>query len=170
MSTALPSRPRGFKVIVERIPNGKKTRWISNYIIELGLGKIAVNGGIVPHHEFEYSVGDKDKWWNNYNRVIVTFESTISEELRTALEDGYDIKQTYASKGDTAINKRTGVEYKNDRDKHLLIKQYKPREETTRQSTIAAEKIRQSAIHEKQKMKKQHKSTGQQGNRYAALM
>ena len=170
MSSPLPSRPRGFKIIVDGIPDWDAmssinipTRWISQLLIELGLGKIQVRGGMNPHSR--YSKGCPRKYFMS---IVVTFESTINEDLRTALESGNDIQLTYASKGDTATNKH-GETYTIKKDKCITIKQYKPHVEAERQATRAATKIHQSALHEKKKAQKQT-STTSCGNSFAALM
>ena len=170
MSTTLPSRPRGFKVIVEGIADRDPmksikipTHWISQLLIGLGLGKIQVRGGMIAHSR--YSMGCPRKYFMS---IVVSFESTINEDLRTAIETGNDIQLTYASKGDTTTNVN-GEQYTVKKDKHLTIKQYKPRVEAAQQATRAAKKIHQSALHAKQKAKKQT-STTSRGNSFAALM
>tara|TARA_Y100000741_G_scaffold356824_1_gene333947 strand:+ start:767 stop:1453 length:687 start_codon:yes stop_codon:yes gene_type:complete len=169
-TSALPSRPRGFKIIVDGIPDWDAmssvnipTRWISQLLIDLGLGKIQVRGGMSPHSR--YSKGCPRKYFMS---IVVSFESTINEDLRTALESGNDIQLTYASKGDTATNKH-GETYTIKKDKFITIKQYKPHVEAVRHATHAATKIHQSALHEKKKAKKQT-STTSRGNSFAALM
>lgn len=170
MSTSLPSRPRGFKIVIEGIPDWDPmssvkipTRWISQLLIDLGLGKIQVQRGMIPHSR--YSTGCPRKYFMS---IVVSFESTINEDLRTALESGNDILLTYANKGDTATNKH-GETYTIKKDKTLTIKQYKPLIEAEREATYAAKKIQQSALHEKLKAKKQT-STTSRGNSFAALI
>jgi hypothetical protein len=170
-SSTLPSRPRGFKVIVEGIQDKAPmsainipTHWISQLLIDLDLGKIQVRQGMVPHSR--YSKGCPRKYFMS---IVVTFECTINEDLRTALESGNDIQLTYASKGDTVTN-RDGQQYIVPKDKRLTIKQYKPHEEAAQQATSAANKIHQSAVHEKQKAKKRQGPAKTHGNSFAALM
>ena len=122
-SISKPSRPRGFSVIIEGIPDGEPmeavripSRWISQLLINLGLGKIKVRQGMAIYSR--YSTGCPR---NYFISIIVHFESTINEELRTALATGQDIKLTYATKGEPHY--QTGKPI--PKDKFLTIKQYK---------------------------------------------
>mgnify|MGYP000855424320 CR=1 FL=1 len=170
MSASLPSRPRGFKIIVDDIPDWDAmsainipTRWISQLLIELGLGKMQVHGAMTPHDRT--SKGCPRKYFMS---IVVSFENTINEDLRTAIESGNNIQLTYAVKGDTATDKH-GKQYTNKKDKYITIKQYNPHIEARREATRVAKKIHQSALHGKQKAKKQT-STTSRGNSFAALM
>ena len=130
MLTTLPTRPRGFNVIVEGIPDSNPmgkvkipTQWISQLLIDLGLGKMKVSQGITIH-----SRGGEGCPRRYFMGVVVQFENTINEEMRTALEGGQDIQLIYQEKGEP--HHRTGVKAK--RDKFLTIKQYKALEEAER--------------------------------------
>ena len=171
MSSALPNRPRGFKVIIEGIPDNDPmasinipTRWISQLLIDLELGKIQVQRGIVPYTR--YSNGCPKKYFMS---VVVTFESTINEELRTAIESGNNIQLTYANKGDTTTNKN-GEQYVIQKDKYLTIKQYKSHTEINVQAFQDAKKICESANNQKQNQQKKKLSRKNAGNSFAALM
>ena len=92
--------------------------------------------------------------------VVVTFESTINEELRTALESGNDIKITYETEGDKVINK----------DRYLTVKKYQPYETVAKhKETYDAKKIRQSAIYEKERDSKSKLSRMVANNSFSAL-
>jgi len=170
MSSALPSRPRGFKVIVEGIHDSDPmyavsvpTRWISQLLIDLGLGKIKVSQGITIYSR--YSKGCPRKYFMS---VVVSFESTINEDLRTAIESGNDIQLTHASKGDT-LTDNNGVQHTIKKDKKLTIKQYNPYVEQVRQARQNAEKIRRSAYHEKKRAQNSLPSHTNTSNSFAGL-
>jgi hypothetical protein len=168
MSTSLPSRPRGFKIIIEGIPDRDEdarvnipTRWISKLLIDLELGKMHVRGAMTPHTRT--SMGCPRKYFMS---IVVSFENTINEDLRTALESGNNIQLTYANKGDIATDKH-GNKYTIKKDKNLTIKQYKPHVETAVAAALAARKIHKSAFYKKQTSTT---STRPRGNSFAALM
>lgn len=164
MSSAFPTHPRGFKVIIEGIPDFEPmssiqipTRWICQLLIDLELGKIQVRGGIKPYSR--YSFGSPRKYFMS---VVVTFESTINEEMRTALEIGKDIQITYASDEEEQTIKN---------DKYLTIKHYKPyEEESTRRISLDSKKIHQSAIFEKNRTNKSKLSRMVANNSFASLI
>jgi hypothetical protein len=167
-SVPLPSRPRAFKVIVEGITDFEPhaavvlpTRWLSQLIIGVGLGKMKVTRGIT--FDSRYSNGCPRKY---FIRVVVHFESTINEDLRTALECDQNIQLIYAKKGD--------LDKKNKpypRDLFVTMKKYVAHEQAERRAIDTEDKMRRSVHEEKMRLKEQarHSQTGKCKNMFGGL-
>ena len=97
--------------------------------------------------------------------IVVHFESTVNEELRTALENGQDIQLIYAKKGDT--DNRTGKTVQ--KDKFLTIKQYNGGDEIKRQATAAAQQVRRAKANARTSEKAGAKPTSTRENMFGNL-